>query len=47
MGFSLVLFFEDLKNLLDKEGVDAEHKLALMEALINKAEKYAKECGKI
>lgn len=46
MGFSLELFFEELKELLARD-MKPKQKLKQLEQLITEAEKYARECNQI
>lgn len=47
MGFSLELFFEELKEIQDDRSIDEQDMLAKLEECINDARTYAKECGMI
>ena len=46
MGFSIERFFEEMKELLARD-MKPKQKQREIEALVYRAEKYAKECGQI
>ena len=47
MGFSIEMFFNDLKEILNNKDIDEVDMLTELEECITNAEKYARECGLI
>lgn len=47
MGFSLLMFFNDLQAILADPNISDEDALALLTVLVKEQREYANQCGQI
>jgi hypothetical protein len=47
MGFSLELFFDDLRAIAEDDSITDEERLERYEIVIKEGEEYARQCGLI